>query len=205
MPIEVEELAPSALSGQGNCGISHTLSIFGQFIYIFGGNLPEEKFYSFNLEYIRIEGCHESNFPGQEIGSPGVGYMTFLPYGDPTITDLGNGRKKASYIIHYDVNLDDYCGTCYNPGNIAIASLTQTANSVNASEVGEALDGFTKLVRILGGLEPGKDGRRGGRISVPEGRRRLGDVWKLFDLDGQLSTPVPGNPCNFRSHCDLTP
>ena len=205
MPIEVEEKTPGELSAAGNCGIKHTVDCYARFMYVFGGGVTPTKEYTFNLNYTRVEGCHGVFFFTEPAGSPGMGFMTFTPYGDPVITDLGNGVKKATYYVNFQLSLQDYCGICYNPENVAVSNLSQYANSVNAAEAPEALDGFTKLTRLLGGLEAGKDGRNGGRISIPDARRRLRDFFRLFDLNGQLSDDVPGDPCANRSLCDLTP
>ena len=208
MPIEVETFPPSALSGEGNCGVHDYVRISGkQVIMIRGQNIESERF-QYSLRYTRAQGCHmvhtrEGSLPA---GSPGRASMTYSPYANPVTTDLGNGLIQREYYIWLNISLLDYCGICYNPENVTITNLTESGTSQNPTQVTDAMSGFFTLVELLERL-PGKKGgiRHGGRISIPEARRHVERVSTKFDLYQPLD--IPADPCSsdIQSDCDLTP
>ncbi len=208
MPIEVETYEPSALSGEGNCGVHDTVRISGKQVIMIRGQDLESFRYEYSLRYMRVQGCHmthtrEGSLPA---GSPGRASITYGPYSNPVDTDLGNGLMKREYYIWLTVNLQDYCGICYNPQNVKITTINENATTLDPNGVTDSQMGFFSLMRLLERL-PGKKGgvRNGGRVSIPEGRRAVRDISRAFDLYPHMDIPADACSTDIQSNCDLTP
>lgn len=209
MPIDVEQFESSALSA-GNCGANTLVNISGKRVIV--QNIPTGEIlstnYRFFIEHITTEGCfrlggREGSLPA---GSPGRCTNHYSPYGDPRITDLGNGIQKKEYYIRLDFFLQDYCGICYNPETLGGTRYTESATSQNPDEVAAAQLGFFRLYNLLIGLPKPKGGgaRNGGRLSIPEGRRLADQIHQIFNIPAGHARP---DPCgsDVQSRCDLTP
>jgi len=212
MSIEVENYDPGDLSTLGRCGTAEMVNMEGERkVYKNGLGDITDEFFSFDMRYTKTAGCHQIIAANGPTSKPG-GYVINFPLSRPEITDRGddptNGGRLTMEVqrISYDLMLKQFCGPCFNPGDLSIGTLSRSENSVNPLQASDAENYFRQLARFTNGQpEVSKD--MSARPGIPELKRHLREWFDMFDILGTGVTDVPADPCSSgnRANCQLTP
>lgn len=190
-----DDFDPEAANFSGMCGIRYLLEMRGE-VEIWrdsAGNITD-SFYSFYQRFTKISGCMHNS-----VGYP-IKSLDNDVYGPIITENLDDGSTVENISYRIRIFFDDFCGVCYNPGNVSIGGFTNISNT-NDGSGDEAQQLIDLMKQWSDRLPPGETWPLGDTF----GRRLLFQWTRLFNVNEDWAQVE--DPCgsSIQSQCASTP